>query len=84
MTVRVVRDDDEMLHLPSYEAGYRDGIDAGRRHVEEEWRGAMSAAARVARDVASAGSYADRAEARGEPEHAAAHRAEMVRRGVSS
>jgi hypothetical protein len=78
MTDTLTRD-----YLAGYETGYEHGIERGRQQVEDEWRGRMEAGAAVARVVAQAGPYAERAALRGQPERAARQRAILTERGIS-
>jgi hypothetical protein len=80
----IVRDRDDVMHLPSYEAGYQHGIEHGRQQLEDEWRGAMEVSASVARFVAQNGSYADLCERRGETERAERQRRIVRERGISA
>lgn len=70
--------------LSVYELGYRDGINAGRQQVEDEWHGRMAVSAAIARQIAEAGPLDELEELRGRPARAAAHRRLMVERGVMS
>lgn len=66
-----------------FEAGLVEGIEIGRRQLEDEWRGTMQAGAEVARRVASAGPYAALCDRRGEPERAERQRHILAERGVA-
>jgi hypothetical protein len=70
-------------YLDAYAVGYLDGLDAGRRELENEWRGLMGVSAAVARLIAEAGPYADLADRRGDHERAARHRALLAERGIA-
>jgi len=72
------------LWLEVYGLGYRDGIEAGRRQLEDEWRGTYEVSAAVARQVAQRGSFDELAERRGQPERAARQRAILAERGVTA
>jgi hypothetical protein len=80
----IVRDRDDILHLPSYELGLVHGTERGRRQLEDEWRGAYEVSAEVARFIAQHGSYAELCERRGEPERAERQRQIVRERGISA
>ena len=69
--------------LAWYQAGVEDGVRIGRQQVEDEWRGAMTVSAAIARQVASREPYADLAERRGQHDRAERQRALLRERGVT-
>ena len=71
-----------VIALAYFEAGRAEGIEAGRRQLEDEWRGTYEVSAAVARQVAQRGSFDELAERRGQPERAARQRAILAERGV--
>lgn len=78
----IIRDREDVLHIPSYESGFQNGIERGRQQLEDEWRHSHEISAAVARQIAEQGSYADLCERRGEPERAERHRSLMRERGI--
>jgi hypothetical protein len=69
--------------LAWYQAGLEDGVRLGRRQVEDEWRGAMTVSAAIARQVAAREPFAVLADRRGQPERAERQRALLRERGVT-
>lgn len=57
-------------------------IELGRRQVEDEWRGRLEVSKAIARQIAQAGPYDERARRRGEHQRADAHVATLRARGV--
>lgn len=76
--------DTRAAFLEVYEIGFLDGVSAGRRELEAEWRGRMEVSAAIARFIATQPSYAELAERRGQPERAARQRQILAERGVSA
>jgi hypothetical protein len=79
----IVRDREDILHIPSYQIGYEQGIERGRQQLEDEWAGAYEVSAQVARFIAQHGSYADLCDRRGDHEAAERHRALVRKRGIA-
>jgi len=73
-----------VIALAYFEAGRAEGIEAGRRQLEDEWRGTYEVSAAVARQVAQRGPFDELAERRGQPERAARQRAILAERGVTA
>lgn len=71
------------LWLSAYEVGYGQGIDAGRRQLEAEWRGSMEVSAAIARQVAASVPFDELAERRGQPARAERQRDLLRERGVA-
>lgn len=65
------------------EAGYRMGWGAGYRAAEDEFAELHRRAHDVVQTIASRPAFAQLAEARGEPQRAGEHLADLVRRGVN-
>lgn len=79
----IVRNREDILHLPSYEVGFQHGIDHGRQQLEDEWRGTHEISAAIARQIAEQGSYADLAERRGQLDRAERQRRIVRERGIA-
>lgn len=79
---RIIREQNHVLHLPSYETGYQHGIERGRQQLEDEWRGTHEVSAAIARQIAEQGPYADLCERRGDYEAAERHRQLVRKRGI--
>lgn len=79
----IIRNREDILHLPSYEVGYQHGVDHGRQQLEDEWRGTHEISAAIARQIAEQGSYADLAERRGELDRAERQRRIVRERGIA-
>lgn len=67
-----------------YEAGIVYGITLGRQQVVDEWHAVRADGGRVARTLAASPSYAEMCERRGQPERAAAARALLAERGITT
>ena len=65
-----------------YSSGYESGYVAGWAAADADAAAIQRAASVVVKAVAQAGSYADLCDARGEPERAAAARADLRERGI--
>lgn len=70
------------IALDWWEAGYSEGVLAGRQQLEAEWFGRQEVSAAIARQMAKAGPLDALFEARGEPERAAMHRKRLADRGI--
>ena len=70
------------IALDWWEAGYSEGVLAGRQQAEDDWRGRQEVSAAIARQVAASGPFDALCEARGEAERAERHRALVAERGI--
>ena len=70
------------IALDWWEAGYSEGVLAGRQQADDEQRGRGAISAAIAAQVARLGPADELEERRGRPEHAARLRQIMAERGI--
>lgn len=71
------------FYADGYRSGWQDGYTKGRADEEAELARLQRSAVAVTRAVAQAGSFADLAERRGEPERAGRQRELLAERGIA-
>jgi hypothetical protein len=68
--------------IDAYGIGYLEGLEAGRRQVEDEWRGLDQVSVAIARQVAERVPFDQLADRRGQHDRAERQRSLLRERGV--